>query len=62
MGMKTYTKEEVEELLEKQRSLCYRYAKIEESEYVNPYSESDGEIIKKISKKSIMNAILELNL
>jgi len=60
MGMKTYTKEEVEELLEKQRSLCYRFAKIEQFEYVNPYSESDGEISTRISKDSVMNAILEL--
>jgi hypothetical protein len=58
--MKTYTKEEVEDLLEKQRIVCYRDARIEEVEYVNPYSESDGEIIRRISKESIMNAILEL--
>ena len=58
--MKTYTKEEVEELLEKQRSLCYRFAKIEQFEYVNPYSESDGEITRRVSEDSIMNAILEL--
>jgi hypothetical protein len=58
--MGTYTKEEVEELLEKQRSLCYRNARIEEFEYVNPYSESDGQITKRISKDSIMNAKLEL--
>jgi len=57
---KLYTKEEVEELLEKQRVLCWRFGKIEESEYVNPYSESDGEIIRRVSKESIMNAKLEL--
>ena len=58
--METYTKEQVEELLEKQRSLCYRFAKIEEFEYINPYSDSDGEITRRISKDSIMNAKLEL--
>ena len=55
-----YTKEEVEDLLDKQRSLCYRLAKIEEIEYVNPYSESDGDITRRISKDSIMNATLEI--
>ena len=56
-----YTKEEVEDLLEKQRILCYKFARIEESEYVNPYSESDGEITKKISRDSIVKeSILEL--
>ena len=59
--MQTYTKEEVEELLEKQRSLCYRFAKIETFEYVNEYSDSDGEITRRISKKSIMNAKLKIN-
>ena len=58
--MKLYTKEEVEELLEKQRILCYRFAKIEKSEYINSYSESDGEITTKVSKKSILDVILEL--
>jgi hypothetical protein len=58
--METYTKEEVEELLEKQRSICYRNAIIEEFEYINPYSENDGQITKRISKDSIMNAKLEL--
>lgn len=55
-----YTKIEVEDLLDKQRFLCYRLAKIEEVEYVNPYSESDGDITRRISKDSIMNAKLEL--
>ena len=59
--MKTlYTPKEVEVLLEKQRSLCYRFAIIETHEYVNPYSESDGEITRQVSKDSIMNAKLEL--
>lgn len=57
---KLYTKEEVEELLEKQRSLCYRFAKIKETEYDNPYSESDGEISRSILRSSIMDAVLEL--
>lgn len=61
MSERLYTKEEVEELLEKQRILCWRFGKIEESEYVNPYSESDGEITRRVSKSSIMDAILELN-
>lgn len=60
MSERLYTKEEVEDLLEKQRILCYRFAKIIESEYVNPYSESDGEITRKISRDSIMDAELEL--
>jgi len=58
--MKTYTKKEVEELLEKQRSLCCRFAKTEQFEYNNPYSSSDGEITIQVSKESIMNAKLEL--
>ena len=57
--MKTYTKEEVEELLEKQRRLCYRYAKLEEFENLNP-SDCDNEITIQLSKDSIMNAILEI--
>ena len=58
--VKMYTKAEVEELLEKQRSVCYRNAKIKTSEYVNPYSNSDGQIERYIDRDSIMNAILEL--
>ena len=57
---KLYTKEEVEDLLEKQRIVCYWDARIETHEYVNPYSESDGEVTRQISKDSIMNAKLEL--
>lgn len=57
---KLYTKEEVEELLEKQRIVCYRDGRIEEVEYVNPYSESDGNTSIKVSKDSIINAKLEL--
>jgi len=54
--MKKYTEEEVLELLKKQRESCYKNSKIERYEYVNPYSESDGEITRYISEESIMNA------
>ncbi len=47
-----YTKEDVEELLDKQRSLCYRFAKIEK---ITGYGDK-----RRISKDSIMNAVLEL--
>ena len=56
--MKTYTEEEVLELLEKQRHLCHSNAEIKESEYVNPYSECDGRITRRIDKDSIINAYL----
>jgi hypothetical protein len=54
--MDTYTKEEVLELLKKQREICYLSAKIVEHEYVNPYSESDGEITRCIDRDSIIDA------
>lgn len=57
---KLYTKEEVEELLEKQRSICYRFAEMVEPDCNNPYSDNDGIINRKILKKSILNAKLEI--
>lgn len=53
-----YNKEEIIELLKQQRELCYKNAKIETFEYVNPYSESDGEITTRISETSIIDSIL----
>lgn len=58
MQNKLYTKEEVEKLLEQQRELCLRKAKIRTHEYVNPYSESDGEKWQSVDKKSILEAKL----
>lgn len=55
-----YSKEEVIKLLKEQRELCYNCAKISTSEYVNPYSESDGNIIHSIDKESIIDAELKL--
>jgi len=54
--MKTYTELEVTRLLKEQRELCYKSAEIEEYEYVNPYSDNDGEISRSINKESIINA------
>ena len=54
--MKTYTEEEVKELLKQQRENCYKEARIEEFEYVNPYSDSDGDITRRVSEVSIINA------
>jgi len=54
--METYTLEDVEQLLKVQRQICYDSAFIEEVEYNNPYSASDGEITRRINKESIVNA------
>jgi hypothetical protein len=54
--MKTYTKETVIDLLRQQRENCYEESRIEEFEYVNPYSDSDGNITRRINKDSIINA------
>jgi len=51
--MKTYTKEQVYKLLEEQRKNCADSATIVEC---NLYSESDGEILIIVDKKSIINA------
>lgn len=55
-----YTKEEVLELLEKQRELCLKKGKIKSWEYVNPYSDADGRISYYIDENSILKANLEL--
>ena len=51
---KLYTEEEVKELLEKQRSICYRGAKLAFD------STKDGSMTTKISKESIMSSVLEI--
>ena len=59
--MSKYTKEEVQILLEQQRENCYKSARIERFEYVNPYSDSDGKIETRINKESILNAKNPIN-
>lgn len=54
--MKTYTKDEVIKLLNQQKEICLKSAKIIEHQYINPYSESDGQITRKIDENSILNA------
>jgi hypothetical protein len=56
MSEKKYTKKEVLELLKKQRELCYINAKTTTHEYVNPFSDSDGDKTTVVSKDSIINA------
>ena len=61
-GMKMnnfYTRDEVEKLLEQQREFCYKKAKIKCAEYVNPYSNSDGEKDYYVTKESILNAKID---
>ena len=53
---KKYTRKEVVELLEKQRQECLRCAKVISYEYVNPYSDSDGQREYGVEKNSILNA------
>lgn len=53
-----YTREEVIKLLEEQKQICYESAKIIETTYINPYSESDGDVTRRIDRKSIINAKL----
>ena len=53
---KTYTKEEVSELLEKQRKHCSNMARLKRHEYNNPYSNCDGEVTYSIDEESILNA------
>ena len=60
MEKTTYTKNEVLELLERQRNECAKKAKVKRHEYVNPYSDSDGEMWHSIDEKSILNAIIDL--
>jgi len=54
--MVTYTLEQVKHLLKKQRENCLSSARIEEHEYNNPYSSSDGKIERRINRNSILNA------
>ena len=53
---KTYTKEEVLELLEKQRKHCLSMSVLKRHEYNNPYSNCDGEVTYSIEEKSILDA------
>ena len=59
MMEKLYTKDEVLKLLEEQRKECLDKSMIKRNEYVNPYSNSDGDISYIIDINSILNAKLK---
>lgn len=54
--MKNYTEKEVIELLRQQRVTCAQVARIVSHTYVNPYSDSDGQVDRVINKDQIINA------
>jgi len=56
---KLYTRDDVLKLLEEQRKECLNKSFIKRHEYVNPYSDSDGDISYTIDKDSILNAKLK---
>ena len=55
-----YHKDDVLRFLELQREECYKQAKVKCSEYVNPYSDNDGNKEYYIDKNSILNAKIEI--